>query len=268
MTWQDIHKACWAGDFQEVERLLTAGADPNQIAPTPWRQSPLGRTLEFRVTHPKHAGHVKTVRILLKAGADPTVRSTSLDMTPYELASFCGLDGAADLLADAQPTTPHPSCMTQLWLAAASRLPEQAKFKAVRQLAGRENVNAIWRKATPLMMAAGHAAHFQVATRLLEDGADPNAGTSILHASCDWHFEHLVPALHYLASNGWNVNSCDSDGQTALHKAAFLGYAATVRALVALNADPFAQDSKGLTPIDVARGANKPAAIKVLATAA
>ena len=48
------------------------------------------------------------------------------------------------------------------------------------------------------MMAVGHAAHFRVADQLLKAGADPNQGTSILHAGCDWHFEHLVPVLRYL----------------------------------------------------------------------
>ena len=71
MKWQAIHKACWAGDHQEVERLLNAGANPNQVAPTNWRQTPLGRTLEFRITFPKHAGHVETVRLLLKKARIP-----------------------------------------------------------------------------------------------------------------------------------------------------------------------------------------------------
>ena len=264
MKWQSLHKACWAGDFQEVERLLAAGADPNRIAPTTWRQSPLGRTLEFRITCPRHEGHVKTVRTLLKAGADPSTRSTYLDMTPYELASFCGLAEAADLLREFRPATPHPSGMTELWLAAASRLPEPTQVEAVRSLVSLKNVNGIWRKATPLMMALGHAAHFRVAGQLLEAGADPNVGTSILHASCDWHFEYLVPALRYLAGNGWDVNSSDANKQTALHKAAFLGYGSAVSALIKLNADPGARDSEGLTPIDLARRWNKSAAVKVL----
>jgi hypothetical protein len=116
MKWQLLHKACWSGDFREVARLLGAGADHNQIAPTNWRQSPLGRTLEFRITHPKHRGHVETVRALIRSG--PSVRSTYLDMTPNELASFCGLDAAANLLREFQPPAPHPSGMTERWLAA------------------------------------------------------------------------------------------------------------------------------------------------------
>ncbi len=267
MRWQLLHKACWAGDVEEVARLLDAGADPNQIAPTNWRQTPLGRTLEFRVTSPRHDGHVETVRVLLQRGADPLIRSTCLDMTPYELASFCGLDPAAALLRDFRSASPHPAGVTDLWLASASRLPESTQLKEVHRLANGKDGNSIWCQATSLMMATGHAAHFRVADRLLNAGADPNAGTSILHASCDWHFEHLIAALRYLAGVGWDVNSCDSTGQTALHKAAFLGYAAAIRALLRLKADPGVKDAAGRTPIDIARQSNKLGAARELVRA-
>jgi len=269
MKWQLLHKACWNGDSDEVARLLDAGADPNQIAPTDWRQSPLGRTLEFRITSPKHEGHVKTVRVLLRKGADPALRSTYLDMTALELAIFCGLESAVRLLRDFPVKTAHPTGMTGLWLACASRLAESTALESVnRELAIPVEVNSIWRKATPLMMAAGHAAHFRVCDRLLDAGADPNEGASILHASCDWHFEHLIPALHYFARAGWRVDSKDSAGQTALHKAAFLGYTGAVKALLDLGAEPADTDSSGRTALDLARQWNKSGVVKILARAA
>ena len=264
MKWQLLHKACWAGDAGEVARLLAAGADPNQVAPTGWRQTPLGRTLEFRLTHPKHEGHWAVVRVLLERGADARVRSTYLDLTPYEQACFGGFQPAAELLRGFQAgAAAHPAAMPALWLAAASRLPAHT----IGELSGSGNLNGIWRKATPLMMAAGHAGNFEVADALLEAGADPNAGTSILHAACEWHFEHLVPAIRYLARQGWGVNSRDADGQTALHKAALDGYVSGVRALLSLDADPDARDRTGATPLDLARRFNKPAAIKALTRA-
>lgn len=266
VKWQLLHKACWEGDSDKVSRLLEAGADPNQIAPTDWRQSPLGRTLEFRISFPRHQGHVETVRILLRNGADPALRSTALDMTPLELATFCGLEPAVRLLQDFPATTPHPTGMTRLWLACASRLAESAALKSVdRELASSSDANSIWRKATPLMMAAGHAGHFTVCDRLMNAGADPNAGISILHAACDWHFEHLVPALEYLSRAGWKVNAHDSSGQTALHKAAFLGYSTAVKTLLSLGAEPDVRDSSGRTALDVARDANKAGVVKLLA---
>jgi ankyrin repeat protein len=229
MNWKRIHGACWAGDPLEVEHLLVEGADPNQVAPTTWRQTPLGRTLEFRMTHPKHVGHVEVVRLLLAHGADPVARSTPLDMTPYELACFCGLGEAAELLRPFQKrAAAHPTGMTPVWLAAASRV-------LVRLPRG--DRNCVWRGATPLMMAAAHAGNWRVADRLLREGADPNAGTSLLHASCQWHFEHLLPALEYFARNGWDVNGRDADGHTALHKAKFLRYRRAERTLLALGAE-------------------------------
>jgi ankyrin repeat protein len=114
------------------------------------------------------------------------------------------------------------------------------------------------------MMAVGHAGHFHVGEALLRSGADPNAGTSLLHASCEWHFEHLVPALRWLADRGWDVNSRDASGQTALHKAAFLGYSGAIRTLLDCHADGSARDVAGMTPLDVARQGRKPAALKAL----
>jgi len=187
-------------------------------------------------------------------------------MTPFELAAFCGLERAAALLLPfCAAAIPHPAGMTELWIASASRLPESQKLEAVRlQLAKRRSANSIWRKATPLMMAVGHAAHFHVADRLIEAGADPNEGTSILHASCDWHFAHLIPALCYLSKAGWNVNARDSSGQSALHKAAFLGYTSAVRTLAGLGADPMVKDTLGFTPLDLARRWNKTGVVKLL----
>lgn len=117
------------------------------------------------------------------------------------------------------------------------------------------------------MMAVGHSGQLRVADELLKAGADPNAGTSILHASCDWHFEYLVSSVRYLAQAGWSVNSRDAAGQTALHKAAFLGYAAAIRVLLDHHADPAARDHSGLTPLELARQWKKAAAAKVLAKA-
>ena len=262
MKWQLLHRACFEGDAAEVARLLDAGANPNQVAPTNWRQTPLGRTLEFRVTQPKHSGHTDVVKILLTKGADPAARSTQLDMTPFELASFCGLGPAAELLRPGHVNaSQHPAGMSDFWIAAASRLPESDRL--AHRLPSAE-IDSPWRGATPLMMAAGHAKNFAVADLLLASGASPNAGVSMLHASCDWHFEHLLPSLRYLAHNGWNVNGCDAEGQSAAHKAALLGYSVALRKLKELGADLTAADRNGQKPIDIARRWRKAAAIKEL----
>jgi ankyrin repeat protein len=266
MDWRPLHHACWAGDVDEVTRLLGEGADPNREAPTNWRQRPLHRTLEFRRTEPKHEGHTRVVDLLLEAGADASVRATSLDLTPWELACFSGMATAAKRLRKYQrKAEPHPGGMTPLWMAAASRLPESMALRHLRRtMEDDADVDCIWRAATPLMMAVAHANHRKVADALIRAGADPNAGVSLLHASCDWHLEHLVSGLEYMHKRGWQVNNADTSGQTALHKAAFLGYAKAIRALLAMGADARLKDRSGLTALDKARAWRKEGAIEAL----
>ncbi|MFN7932509.1 MAG: hypothetical protein U0R19_04230 [Bryobacteraceae bacterium] len=80
------------------------------------------------------------------------VHSTVLDMTPYEQAMFCGLAPAAELLRGFRAAAPHPTGMSELWLLAASRLSEGAKWEALRAMKIAQ-VNLSWRKATPLDVA-------------------------------------------------------------------------------------------------------------------
>lgn len=239
MDWRLLQNACWAGDAKAVARLLGNGADANQRAPTVWRQRPLHRTLEFRIGFPKHPGHVEVVKLLLAAGANPRLRATALDLTPYELACFCGLEEAARMLRDAQRSAPPlPVGLTPLWLAAATRFEEDRALRTVRRLLKKSPpLDAAWRHATPLMMAIGHAGNFLVGELLLKAGADINAGFSLLHASCSWHFEHLVPGLEWMAAHGWEINARDSEQRmTALEKARFLRYSNAERLLLRLGA--------------------------------
>ena len=74
--------------------------------------------------------------------------------------------------------------------------------------------------------------------------------------------------LQYLSRVGWRMDSVDSLGQTALHKAALLGYSRAVKILLILGADPTTVDSSGQTPLDVARLRNKVGAFRILSRAA
>jgi len=265
VDWRLLHHACWAGDAGEVKRLLGEGADPNRQAPTNWRQRPLHRTLEFRRTEPKHDGHEQVVHILLEAGADASLRATILEMTPWELACFSGMSEAAKRLRKFQrKAEPHPDGMTAVWHAAASRLAEPVALRHLRRVMNEAELNVVWRAATPLMMAVAHAGHRRVADALIRAGADPNAGVSLLHASCEWHFEHLVSGLEYMHSHGWRVNNADATGQTALHKAAFLGYVKAIRALLAMGADASMKDRSGLTALHKAKAWRKDGAVEAL----
>lgn len=259
-----LHDACFAGDVKAVKRLLAAGADPNALAPTRWKQRPLHRTLEFRLGKPRDERHAAIVRLLLDAGADATLRATSRALTPWELGCIVGAADSVKLLRPFQKEAePNPEAPDALWIACASRLAEAPLVREVRRQLRSQPIRR-WRSISPLMIATGHAAHFAVAEMLLAGGADPNDGVSLLHASCDWHFEHLLPALDWFAAHGWDVDARDEQGQTALHKAAFLGYATAAKKLLALGADANARDRNGKTPRDVARAARKPAVERLL----
>src|SRR6185312_11203669 len=71
-----------------------------------------------------------------------------------------------------------------------------------------------------------------------------------------------------LVAGGGDVNSRNSVGQTALHKAAFLGYTTAVKTLLKIGVDPSAIDFSGRTALDLARLCNKAGAVRVLALAA
>ncbi|MCC6537003.1 MAG: ankyrin repeat domain-containing protein [Bryobacterales bacterium] len=94
-AWRPLFDACFAGDHTTLAAFLAAGADPNQVARSVWKQRPLHRVCEFRITHPKHAGHDKCIELLLGAGADLTLRANSTDMRPVELAALAGMEYAA-----------------------------------------------------------------------------------------------------------------------------------------------------------------------------
>lgn len=74
--WQALMNACYGGHAEVAAFLIEKGADVNVLAPTAHRYRPLHRTVEFKKTAPKTAGHARTVRLLLEHGADPMLRGS------------------------------------------------------------------------------------------------------------------------------------------------------------------------------------------------
>ncbi|HEY4363366.1 MAG TPA: ankyrin repeat domain-containing protein [Bryobacteraceae bacterium] len=237
-AWKPLFDACFAGDDEQLRVLLKAGADPNQVAPSEWRQRPLHRVCEYRISAPKHAGHDRCIDLLLTAGADPTLRANVTNMRPVELAALAGMEKAAARLQGEGPDIfaaaavgdavrvatilrRRPAAAKQvdeagcsaLWYGAASRVstshPRKDRWGTAGILldAGADpNTTGIGVPA--LHMALGHTRNFALAEILLLRGADLNANTSLLHSACAFHFEFLQEGLEWLASHGADLSPC------------------------------------------------------------
>jgi len=273
--------ACFEGRDQMVRLLLDHGADPNMLSASAWAHRPLHRVVEPKVSAPKHEGHYKTLRLLMDYGADPLLRATRTPMTAIALAAMGGDPRFLAQLLAGQPqldifdaaSIGDAACVRRLlqkeaslaaavdeagcnaiWYCAASRTEPSGVLECAGLLLDAGSaVNRKGKGATPLYFAAAHANHQALAQLLLDRGADPHEGISLLHSSCDFHFEFLTDGLHWLISHGADPNRADEFGQTGLHKAAVCGYVKAARCLIALGADPDRKDARGLRPADVAR---------------
>ncbi len=280
-AWEPMMHACFEGHHAIVKLLLESGADPNRLSGSAWAHRPLHRVVEHKIATLKHDGHRKTVRLLLDFGADPLRRATRPPMTAIALAAIAGETQMLGLLtATGQALDIFDSAATgdavrvrhwlendpslaytideagcnALWYCAASRLSPAGVHECARLLLDAGSaVNHTAKGATPLYFAVAHAMHPSLAQLLLDRGADPHAGVSLLHAACAFHFEFLTEGLRWLIARGADPNRADENGQTALHKAALCGYIKAARCLVELGADPDRADSRGLRAADVAR---------------
>lgn len=263
--WLPIIDAAKAGNAAVMKLLLDKGADPNILGENDWLYRPLHRTVEYRISAPKHEGHVETTVLLLAAGANPLLRATCANMTALALASITGDPRfialfvakirkydifSAAAIGDVRRVkailgknkglaraVDEAGC-DALWYCAASRLgPEDLAETASLLLEAGADPNRISRGAPPLYMAVGHAWNIPLAEKLLAAGADANTGGSLVHASCDYHFAYLNKGLEWLAAHGATVNPRDGKGYTALQKARLLKYKKTARVLQALGAN-------------------------------
>ncbi len=90
--WKPIMDAAFAGRADMIGALLDAGADPNAIAGTPGRHSPLVRAVQPHTTIPKHPGHDAAVDVLLARGADPDLAAGPHGMPPLLYAAMGGFE--------------------------------------------------------------------------------------------------------------------------------------------------------------------------------
>lgn len=210
-----------------VRRLLQAGAEPN--TPLPSGETPLMTAAR--------AGNADVVRQLLLKGADPNARERTRGQTALMWATAQKHPSVVEVLlehrADVRARTetwievmktspdtanagllcqPRAECyitdVTQggyTPLLFAARVGDLASAKLL--VAGGADVNDVAPYGTSATVVAAHSGNGQVATFLLEQGADPNAdgaGYSALHAAILQKDEPLAGAL---LAHGANPNA-------------------------------------------------------------
>jgi len=270
-----------------ITRLLAAGASANERAPG-------GETVLMIAAR---TGRLEAVKALLERGADVNATEPTRGQTALMWAAAEGHAGVVEALvrADAHVTTRLATGYTALLFAVREgRLAAvEALLKAGANVndtidaaptAGKIRGGAGARNGTAALLLAVINGHFDLAARLLERGADPNAnasGWTALHAITQVRKPGLgdnnpapigsgrmtsLDMIKKLKDHGADLNarltkriavgmtSLNTTGATAFLLAARSGDAEMMRYLHSLGADPLIPNSDGSTPLIAAAG--------------
>ena len=281
--------ACTNGSAPMVELLLKAGADAN--APIPGGETPLMTC--------SRTGKVDAVRALLAHGADVKAKETQHGQTALMWAAAEGnaevvealIKARADIDARVQSGfTPFlfavregRTNVVQLLLKAGVDVNETIQNKKAGSKSPSQASSPPSSGTSALCLAVANA-HFELASYLLDAGADPNA------AGQGWTALHIItwvrkpgggdndPApigsgnmtslelVKKLVANGANINarmtkkvspgltSLNTNGATPFFLAARTADSELMRALAALGADPLLKNIDESTPLMAAAG--------------
>ncbi|MHC4540014.1 MAG: ankyrin repeat domain-containing protein [Planctomycetota bacterium] len=271
-----LHKAAAEGDVEQVESLISKGADVNARNENGW--TPLHSAAYY--------GQKEVAQILITKGANVGATNAS-GRTPLHLAAEFGSKHMLELLIaaganvnarDNRGVTPmhaaEEGAMTQEFLLARGadvnarndkgETPLHLVCKITKQnakipstvavlLANGAEVNAKDNSGgTPLHVAAASGQR-KVVELLLAKGADIKekavVSTTALHLAT---MRRRYDIVEFLLDRGADINSAQSDGRTALHLAAERGHDAVAALLIARGADVNAESRDGETPLDVA----------------
>jgi ankyrin repeat protein len=252
--------AAGASQFEVVQLLLKAGADPNGTSSV--NVEDVGMLADApALTHAILANNLEVVQLLIDHGADLALAESGAGLTPLHVAASLDRARVIEILLANGANPDPPGNKTPLHIAS-----EIQKVRSAQVLLdGDANPNAqTERGKTALMYAVslGQTPQFGstgIVTVLLEGGADPNLadenGKTVLHYAAA---KGKDDAMRILIAHGASMDLQDNDGNTALHSAARSGRNKGVSVLIELGAAVDLQNAEGQTPLDVAK--NEPVA--------
>ncbi len=263
-----LHVAASHEDPALAALLLEAGADegaPNNLADTPLH---IAAAL----------GNLAVVTLLLEAGADPNAPNHQGYTSAHQAARHGSLEVMAALLQGGADVNARTKVGNGPLVAAVNGSKSIELIDALLQ-AGADVNASDERRRTPLhwslqsgalvppdavrpprgSVGTPSASVSSIVSRLLEHGADPNAGTDVgwtpLHdAMSTWPREEAPTLARPLLAAGADPNARDHGGQSPVHRLASLSgdCGGTLALLVEAGADLNAVDGNGATPLHLA----------------
>ena len=268
-----LGEAAQAGDLAALKRLITNGADLEQL------QSPYGTALMAALEFERE----DAARALLEAGAKVGPTSAAL-----ALAARGNLVRLFPLLMARGADVKRTDNQGHTALHAAARY---ASVDAVRELLRLgADVDAVGDDGfTPLHSATAYD-RIDTVRALLDAhariGATSRGGTTVLHWAVFANRSHReeyfsdredtpphqgpeklrndAPLVELLLARGASVDAADGEGNTPLHQAAFMNAPAAARALLARGAKKSARNKARQTPLDLAKARGERALIELL----
>eukprot|EP00210_Caulerpa_lentillifera_P005472 g5232.t1 len=207
-------------------------------------------------------GDLDMVRLLLKAGANPLLK-TNMDMTCADvICEWVTADGGKSQRIREVLERPPTEASYKLLDAAAKGDLQQLKDL----LEEGADINVFGDEGlTPLLFATKNG-HVSCVNLLVFRKARINLASCPERISAI-HYASIGPSrqlLEFLISNRANVNAHDETGQTPLHYACHRGSSITVATLLSHGADIHANDKYGRTPLLMAASKNNYEAVALL----
>lgn len=233
-----LHAAVDKSHYDVIDVLLKLRAKVNALDSA--GQTPLHRGARD--------GNVQACRILLAAGADPSIVSlqgfTAAQLSTESVSKLLSEEPSAQAGADLEYQLLEAAKAGDLELVKKVVL-DHPHIVNCRDLDGRHS--------TPLHFAAGYN-RVGVVEFLLQHGADVHAkdkgGLVPLHNACSYgHYE----VTELLVKHGASVNVCDLWRFTPLHEGSAKGKYEIVKLLLKHGADPTKKNRDGHTPMDLVK---------------